>query len=47
MKDEERNLLRERTDRARREAERSTWGLLAGSLLSFAVLAGRVLPVHP
>ena len=38
MKDKERNLLLERTDRARRESERSTWGLLAGSLLSFAVL---------
>jgi signal transduction histidine kinase len=38
VKGEERNLLRDRTERARREAERSTWGLVAGSLLSFAVL---------
>jgi PAS domain S-box-containing protein len=39
MKDRERSLLRERTRRARQEAERSTWGLTAGSLLSFAVLS--------
>ena len=38
IKDEERNLLRQRTDQARREAERSVWGLFAGSLWSFAVL---------
>ena len=38
MRDDERNLLRTRADRARREAEISTWGLLAGSVLSFAAL---------
>jgi signal transduction histidine kinase/CHASE3 domain sensor protein len=38
MKSEERKLLLDRTNRARSESERSTWGLLAGSLLSFAIL---------
>lgn len=38
MKGEESDLLRQRTDRARRQSERSTWILLAGSLLSIAVL---------
>ena len=38
MKSEERTLLRERSERARAEAERSVWELLAGSVLSFAVL---------
>jgi PAS domain S-box-containing protein len=38
IKDDERNLLRQRTDQAQREAVRSSLGLLAGSLLSFAVL---------
>jgi CHASE3 domain sensor protein/GAF domain-containing protein len=38
MKSEERKLLRERSDRVRAEAERSIWGWLAGSVLSFVVL---------
>jgi PAS domain S-box-containing protein len=38
MKGEESDLLRQRTDRARRESERSTWFLLTGSLLSVAAL---------
>jgi CHASE3 domain sensor protein len=38
MKVVERTLLRQRTDLARREADRSTGWLFAGSLVSFAVL---------
>lgn len=40
MKDVERSLLRQRTASARREAENSMWGLLAGTVLSFAILLG-------